>query len=191
VEFAQHSPTRFNPNLSVLVDSASNDPFSSAQELAKFGLSRVTSVAKSCSNSSQSSSPTINFGSISVPWEDILESLDVSKKVVIGSNCARIICSRLPILTLEIMENQRQAGYSNEEIMHSLNIPFIPPKSVSFQFIGRCFKCGLKDHLRPQCPGICDGCRSLGRKCAKCVGATVRSGPEFKRSTNKPRKQIW
>jgi hypothetical protein len=190
LEVAQRSPTRFNPNLSVLVDSASRVPFSSAKELAKFGLSKATSSTNPCNVSSQSSSPAITIGSFSIPWEDNLEKLDFSKKVFIGSNCAQILCSRLPILTLEIMEDQRQAGYTNEEIMDNLKIPFIPPKSVSFQFIGRCYKCGLKDHLRLQCPGICAGCQSLGRKCAVCVGGKVPTRPQINYSSNKPLKQI-
>jgi hypothetical protein len=192
LEVAQRSPTRLNLNLSVIADSASRDPFSSAKELVKFGVSRDESSFIPCNvSTSRRSSSAINFGNFSVQWDDNLETLDFSKKVFIGSNCARILCSRLPILTLEIMEDQRQAGYTNEEIMQNLKIPFIPPKSVSFQFIGRCYKCGLRDHLRPQCPGICAGCQSLGRKCSVCVGAKVHTGPAINGNSNKPKKKIW
>jgi hypothetical protein len=38
VEVAQRSPTRFNPSLHVLIDSAARDPHSSAKELSKFGF---------------------------------------------------------------------------------------------------------------------------------------------------------
>jgi hypothetical protein len=137
LEVAQRSPTRLNLNLSVIADSASRDPFSSAKELVKFGVSRDESSFIPCNvSTSRRSSSAINFGNFSVQWDDNLETLDFSKKVFIGSDCARIVCSRLPILTLEIMEDQRQAGYNKEEIMHNLKIPFLPPKDVSFQFIG-------------------------------------------------------
>jgi hypothetical protein len=43
------------------------------------------------------------------------------------------------------MEDQGQAGYSEVEIMQLLKLPLIPP--ISFEFIGRCFISGLRDHL--------------------------------------------
>jgi hypothetical protein len=40
--------------------------------------------------------------------------------------------------TLVHLEDLRQAGYPEVEIMDVLKIPVIPPKDLVFEFIGRC-----------------------------------------------------
>jgi hypothetical protein len=77
--------------------------------------------------------------------------------------------------------------------MHMLNLPFIPPKDITFEFIGRCYRCGLKDHLRANCPGLCLGCQSLGQRCNDCSKRAqlplchgVKPAP-----AGQAKKQIW
>lgn len=93
----------------------------------------------------------------------------IRKSMFIGSNCARALCQRLLIQTLKHLEDLRQARYPEEEIMEILNIPLIPPKDLVFQFIGCCSRCGLANHQRPNCPGVCLNCQRMGHKCEACV----------------------
>jgi hypothetical protein len=111
VDVAQRSPTRFNPALHVLVDSAARDPHSSAKELSKFGFLPVGASSMDHSHKFQTPqrmhSSLLNFGSFSSQIDVSKESNTRLRKTFIGSNCARILCARLPILTLEILEDQR------------------------------------------------------------------------------------
>jgi hypothetical protein len=186
LEVAQRSPTRFKPSLHVLAASAARDPHSSVTELAKFGFknleARSNAAAFQKPASPSSSDTTLNSNLIS--FGSLPSRVDLNKEVnfklqrtFIVSNCARILCARLPIQTLEIMEDQRQAGYSEEEIMDMLNLPLIPPKDISFEFIGRCYTCGLKDHLQPNCPGVCSTCQRLGHKCPQCLNKSQQAMP--------------
>jgi hypothetical protein len=59
----------------------------------------------------------ISFGSFPIQIDVYKENNLCIKKNFFGSNCARILCARLPIQTLDLLEDQRQAGYSEEEIM--------------------------------------------------------------------------
>jgi hypothetical protein len=144
---AQRSPTLLRPNLEVLAASSAKDA-SATSELAKFGFKRSVS-SPSMINSNP---PTVKcndqvfmVAQISIPLiTDRILSLGFTS---MGSNFPRLMCQKLPVLTLEILEDQRQAGYSEADIMCSLNLPFIPPKDLVFEFIGRCYRCGLKDHL--------------------------------------------
>jgi hypothetical protein len=144
---AQRSPTLLRPNLEVVAASSAKDA-SATSELAKFGFKRSVS-SPSMVNSNP---PTVKcndqvfmVGQISIPLiTDRILSLEFTS---MGSNFPRLMCQKLPVLTLEILEDQRQAGYSEADIMCSLNLPFIPPKDLVFEFIGRCYRCGLKDHL--------------------------------------------
>jgi hypothetical protein len=173
LEVAQHSPTRCNPSLHVLTDSVARHPHSSAKELSKFGflhdearpLDASSRPSASTHASPRMNSSLLSFGSFPSQIDVCKESNIQLKKTFIGSNCAWILCARLPIQTLEFLEDQRQAGYDEEEIMQMLNLPFIRPNELSFEFIGRCFICGHSDHLQPNCPGVCLGCQRLGHKC--------------------------
>jgi hypothetical protein len=183
VEVAQRSPTKFSPNLDVLAESARRDPFSSASELAKFGLTpkgmKSVSICKDDS-SSQRSSLTFSFGQFNVHFPSDKEV--IRQSLFIGSDCDKTLCQRLPIETLKHLEDLRQAKYSEQEIMEILNIPLIPPKDLVFQFIGCCYRCGLTDHLRPNCPGMCVDCRRLSHKCEACV---LKAQPKRGRSIAK------
>ena len=61
--------------------------------------------------------------------------------------------------------------------MEALNVPLIPPKDMVFEFLGRCSKCGLHDHLRVDCPGVCPDCQLLGLKCSTCLIPNSISDP--------------
>jgi hypothetical protein len=63
------------------------------------------------------------------------------------------------------LEILRLAKYSDEEIMEYLDLPLIPPKDLVYEYLGSCYRCGLKDHLRIDCPGICLDCQRLGERC--------------------------
>jgi hypothetical protein len=171
---AQRSPTLLRPNLDVLAASSAKDT-SATDELAKFGFNRnVSSTPMVTSNPPMVSCDNQEFvvGQISVPLKtDCVFSPGFTS---MGSNFPRLMCQRFPVLTLEILEDQRQAGYSEADIMYSLNLPFIPSKDLVFEFIGRCYRCGLKDHLRINCPGFCDGCARLGVKCQSLLACWAR-----------------
>jgi hypothetical protein len=139
LEVAQRSSTRFKPSLNVLASSAARDPHSSAKELAKFGFnsfgarpnvttplsSSIPSSFAHVSSSSKLNLNLISFGSFPSRIDLNKESNCLLKKTFIGANCARILCAQLPIQTLDIMEDLRQAGYCEEEIMDMCNIPRI------------------------------------------------------------------
>jgi hypothetical protein len=181
VDVAQRSSTLCSPNLEVLAKSARGDPYSSASELAKFGFTptgmKFVPICKDV-QSTQRSSSTLCFGQFNF---DIPIDQEISRQsFFIGSNCAKILCQRLPIEILKHLEDLRQAKYSEQEIMQILNIPLIPPKDLVYQFIGCCYRCGLTDHLRPNCPGVCLECRRLSQKCKACV---LKAQPNKGRST--------
>ena len=96
----------------------------------------------------------------------------LDQRVFVNDNFARKLCAFLPKATLENLEDLREARYSEAEIMEALNLPLIPPKDLVFQFLGRCYRCGLHDHLRANCPGVCPHCQILGFKCVDCEGMT-------------------
>jgi hypothetical protein len=180
--------------------SAARDPHSSAKELSKFGFPsngvKILDHSSDIQTPQRMNSSLLSFGRFSSQIDVSKESNTQLRKIFIGSNCARILCARLPIQTLEILEDQRQAGYNDEEIMHMLNLPFIPPKDISFEFIGRCYRCGLKDHLRANCPGICLDCQCLGHRCPRCSPMAQHPSSSGLKPTPatcyaRPRKQIW
>ena len=91
-----------------------------------------------------------------------------------GSNCfiedniIRPFSAALPKVTLEHINDLRVAKYSDPEIMDVLNLSFIPPTNLLFELLGRCSRCGLTDHLRPNCKGVCRECVTLGQVCSDC-----------------------
>jgi hypothetical protein len=54
--------------------------------------------------------------------------------------------------TLLQLEDLRLAGYSQQQIMDTLRIPFVPPKEVVFEFIGSGSGRDLPRHDLQQCP---------------------------------------
>jgi hypothetical protein len=185
VDIAQRSPTLSSPSLEVLAESARRYPFSSASELAKFGFTPMgkTNVSACLDDSSSRRSPlSMCFGQfkVSIPADEEI----TRQSLFVGCECAKTLCKRLPIQILKHLEDLRQANYSETEIMEMLKIPLIPPKDLVFQVIGCCYKCGLTDHLRPNCPGVCLTCQCLSRKCEGCI---LKAQPKSGSSTAKTR----
>jgi hypothetical protein len=73
-------------------------------------------------------------------------------RTFVGTSFARKLCSSLPTDTLLQLEDLRMAGYSKQQIMDTLRIPFVPPKDVVFEFIGSCSGCDLPGHFLQHCP---------------------------------------
>jgi hypothetical protein len=124
-------------------------------ELAKFGFASPNHSSSGVPADSSSPASTLGpdclrFGSFLVP---LLVDLDFPK-IFIGNKCADLLCEKLPSSELEHLEVLRLAGYSCEEIMEIMQLPFIPPKDLVFKYLGRCSRCGLRDHLRAACPGV-------------------------------------
>jgi hypothetical protein len=177
LDIAQRSPTRFT-SLKVLKDSAERDPFSSSSELVNFGLDQNV-LRFACNQSSTSIStkldhvhaqrlPTfMNFGNFEFEVPKKLAA--VKDLTFIGENCERLLCQRLPVSVLKHLDDLRLARYPDAEVMEILKFPFIPPKDLVFEFIGCCSRCGLDDHLRPNCLGVCKNCQLLGFKCHVCI----------------------
>jgi hypothetical protein len=176
IEVAQRAPTLFKPKLDVLFDSARVD-HSSAAELAKFGFSceNFKSPPQLVNRLQQSGDPnpgssssafSVKFGSFSEPV--ILESQSTFNGHFYNHNFARKLCATIDKEILEPLEVLSLARYKEEEIMVMLNFPFIPPKDLVFEFLGYCSRCGLHDHLRANCPGICLDCQLLGFRCHSC-----------------------
>jgi hypothetical protein len=171
---AQRAPTLFQPNLDILIASAKRD-FSSAKELAKFGFVRgIPTEDVPCSSSaapvgSPDCSPpvAVRFGSFAEPVT--LANQLPSNARFFNDNFVRKLCAGLSKETLEHLEVLRLAKYSEADIMEILKLPLIPPKDLVYQFIGSCYRCGLKDHIRKDCPGVCLGCQQLGSRCHVCV----------------------
>jgi hypothetical protein len=127
VDVSQRSPTRLNPRLDFLAESAAKDNSSrSRQELSKFGLDGLfknshasnndqdvpTSSGKGNyrsatldqgSSSSQQSTFKILFGSFSDPF--IVDSSIPPVFSMVGDNFARKLCMHLPNAILEHMED--------------------------------------------------------------------------------------
>ena len=93
--------------------------------------------------------------------------------VVILWICPPSLSFYIGIDELEHLEDLRFAGYTDQEILEVMSLPVIPPKDVVFEFLGRCARCGLYDHLLPNCPGVCQDCQLLGLKCAACTNVTM------------------
>jgi hypothetical protein len=177
VDIAHRSSISFKSSIQALRDSAGRDPLSSSAELAKFGLDQ-RAIHSTCNIGSSHVTPAVlrdhvprqptslNFGSLNFEIPKVLPA--VKDLTFIGANCGRILCQRLPVSVLQHLEDLRLARYSEMDIMEILKLPFIPPKDLVYEFIGCCSRCSLSDHLRPNCPGVCDQCQFLGFKCPAC-----------------------
>ena len=184
IDIAQRSYMKINPNLDFLRSSAIGDG-SSKSELAKFGFVHNSSeglsfgsfpaiklprICKS-SSSSSSSSDFIQFGSFLDPiMVGSAVTSQLSQHSFLGRSFFQNLCLNLPRSSLEDIEDLRSAGYADQVIMESLNIPAVPPKELVFSVLGRCSCCSLSDHLRQNCPGVCLSCQKLGFKCSACIG---------------------
>jgi hypothetical protein len=123
-----------------------------------------------------SSSPAINFGSFLVPiFSDPSAVKDIK---FMGDKFARNLCRNLSLEKLENLEVMRSARYSDAEIMHSLNLPLIPPLETVFNFLGRCSRCSLFNHLSKDCPGPCASCQQLGFPCRVCDSKRPNYSPD-------------
>jgi hypothetical protein len=141
---AQRSPTLLRPNLDVLAATSAND-LSAKRELAIFGFICTTSstpLEHSNSATMTCDDPFFKVGQLTIPIKK--DRVASSKLTSMGSNFPCLLYHNLPVQTLEILEDQRQAGYSEEEIMDALNLPIIPPKDLVFEFIGRCYRVDFK-----------------------------------------------
>jgi hypothetical protein len=165
---AQRSPTKLRPHLKVLRESAANDCSGAlALELAKFGFSSPTQFDQVHSPSRIHNKVT--FGSFSDPIN--LDLQDTSMNRFIGINFQKKLCEFLPMDTLLQLQDLRQAGYSDPEIMEVLKIPIVPPKDLVSSFIPSCLNCGRDGHVRDKCNVI------LKETCFKCFGKGY-SGPD-------------
>jgi hypothetical protein len=186
VDIAQRSSMRFSSSLQVLKDNAARDPLSSSGELTKFGLDQSV-LHSACNRGFTCSHSNVDQDhSMRLPTSMNFSSFqcELSKKLVavkdltfIGANCGRILCQRLPVSVLEHLEDLRLARYPDEEIMEIPKLPFIPSKDLVFEFIGCSSRCGLADHLRPNCPGIYKQCQFLGFKCSSCISRAQIGSP--------------
>jgi hypothetical protein len=189
IDLAQRSPTRLNPNLDILRRSSLRDESGASDiELAKFGFVRSgvldksivqvdsnfdSSSAKQVCSESSSSNHSVLFGSFLDPI--ILDREDHDwDRTFVGTSFAKKMCSSLPTDTLLQLEDLRMAGYSKQQIMDTLRIPFVPPKDVVFEFIGSCSGCDLPGHSLQHFPsslvnrpGNSGGVISV--KCFKCL----------------------
>jgi hypothetical protein len=153
---AQRSPTKLRPRLDVLRDSAANDCSGvSALELAKFGLRNPKSVLSPSRIQNE-----VSFGRFSDPIN--LDLQDSSMNRFIGSNFERKLCEFLPMDSLLQIQDLRQVGYSDPDIMAILKIPIVPPNDLVSSFIPSCLKCGLDGHVMDNC------IISLKKSCFKC-----------------------
>jgi hypothetical protein len=110
-----------------------------------------SSCAKQVCLESSSSNHSVSFGSFHDPI--ILDHKDQDwDRTFVGMSFARKLCSSLPTDTLLQLEDLRMAGYSKQQIMDTLRIPFVLPKDVVFEFIGSCSGCDLLGHFLQHCP---------------------------------------
>jgi hypothetical protein len=70
--------------------------------------------------------------------------------------------------------DQRQAGYSDEEIVQTLDLIVIPPSNYIYCCLNLCSECLLNGHLAQSCAGIaCLDCHQLGTLCAACASINI------------------
>jgi hypothetical protein len=163
VVVAQRSRTKLNPKLQVLQESARNDlSGSSDAELSKFGFITKRSYDHGSASSSKSHGNSLSFGSFSDPISTDLDG--PIQKHFMGQSFLKKLCEFLPINTLLAIQDLRQAGYSDPDIMESLKIPSVPPNDLISAFIVSCSNCGLDGHHMQDCD------RMKSRTCFKCLG---------------------
>jgi hypothetical protein len=199
---AQCSPTKLRPRLDVLRNSAASDQSgASALELAKFGFINPNS------DLSQSNyQKKVTFGSFSDPI--ILDHVESPKNKFVGLNFQRKLCEFLHSDSLLKIQDLRQAGYSDPDIMDIMKIPIVPQSDLISSFIPYCSKCGLNGHVLGDCKlnskSSCFKCLApdhnghdchLGWRCKRCkeLGHVARSCSS--RQLNGPtliwREKIW
>jgi hypothetical protein len=123
---------------------------------------------------------SVKFGSFAEPVT--LDSQSPINGHFYNQNFVQKFCASIDKETLEHLEHLRLAKYAEEEIMECLNLPFIPPKDLVFEILGRCYRCGLHDHLRKDCPGVCLDCQLLGFRCHSCSSMPSLIDPQRKNS---------
>jgi hypothetical protein len=194
VVIAQRSPTKIQPKLSVLLESARNDTSGSSDlELSKFGFAKSTSLSHSQTPTAPKS--CIKFGSFSDPVN--LDDLTMFQKRFVGNSFQQKLCEFLPVETLRKLQDLWQAGYSDPEIMEVLKIPTLPPKSlvndfvISYSNAGldehsnqsrlnwqriKCFKCLDMGHAASSCllGWRCRNCKQIGHLACSCKGRQTK-----------------
>lgn len=172
---AQHSPTLMSSSLSFLKASVAADhSLASSSVPAKFGFHARSSVQATNSNmadSPTSSSSRLRFGYFSDPF--CLAIVVLSSRRFVGINFVDKLCSSLSRETLEHLEDLRDAQYSDMDIMQVLGLRVIPPKDLVFSYLGRCYLCGLENHLADSCPGVCNAYQREGYKCSVYSSAAL------------------
>jgi hypothetical protein len=160
VVLAQRSPTKINPRLRVLQESARNDlSVTSAVELAKFGFN---TLELNLDRNSRGIENLIKFGSFDDPID--LNLPKENNQRFVGFSFQRKLCEFLPLETLLRINDLRQAGYSDPHIMDTLKIPIVPPVDMVSSFIISCSKCGHMGHESSDCH------LPVKVSCAKCFG---------------------
>jgi hypothetical protein len=102
VVIAQRSPTKIQPKLSVLLESARNDTSGSSDlELSKFGF--VKSASLNHSQTPTEPKSLIKFGSFSDPVN--LEDSNMLQKRFVGINFQQKLCEFLPVETLRKLQD--------------------------------------------------------------------------------------
>jgi hypothetical protein len=167
VVIAQRSLAKIHANFKVLENSAALDSnSSSAIELAKFGFDR-SQILGIKGNSNFNHSPPVKenvlrFGSFSDPI--MVDPNKQFSEKFIGSDYMQDFSRSLSAKTLLHIQDMRQAGYADSEIMQSLKIPLIPPDSVVTNLTNSSSNFGLNG------PSVRDG-PSNSVACAKCLAA--------------------
>jgi hypothetical protein len=118
---------------------------------------------------------SITFGSFADPV--FLDNNGITQRIFYNINFARCFCDSLPKETLEQLEDLRQAGYQSPEIMHVLSLPFLPPKEIVLESLGKCSQCSGSDHLRINCPWTSNGHDSAVNGPLSIVSSDSLSGP--------------
>ena len=119
----------------------------------------------------------INFGSFSCDL--FLPNQRPALPHVIGHSFKKAVMSEISNKDLwgHILD-LRQANYTDQDIMASLNIPWVPLSEVILASMGRCSKCYRDGHLEDACPGpFCHTCNALGHSWRNCTLDSMSQPP--------------
>lgn len=131
--------------------------------------------------------PSIIFGKFVIPESRPLPKQSLAK--FIGHIFRDRYWKSLSEVTLDSILDLRQGGYTDADIMASLDLQSIPPSSVIYDLIGRCSTCYRRGHKHSSCPGIlCQVCINIGHACDKCFHDTYNDDYTQR---NKFARKIW
>lgn len=106
-----------------------------------------------------------------------------------GHNFRRNYWKALSEVTLDGILDLRQGGYTDEEIMESLNLMSVPTSMEIYDLINRCSACYRPGHNVSSCPGtICQVCVSIGHICDNCYKGSKSFISPYANTTV---KQVW